>query len=638
MKTIAITFGKIASVLCLLSFLVGCKTTLRTIPVEDFFKNPDKTTYKISPSGTYVSYMAPYKDRMNIYVQKAEDLSAQPIQLTNESDRNISGYFWANDNRIMYLKDSGGDENFRLYGVDVDGSNPLVYTPSGCLAMVVDPLENIDTLMLISTNERNLQIFDVYSLNLNTGEKVMVAENPGNIQSWLTDHDGKLRVATAKAPDGISTQILYRASETDPFAVVTTTSFKDIFSYIMFTPDNLNVYAVCNIGQDKTALVEANPATGEIVKTLYVNDKYDIEDVGYSEARKVLTSVFCQGHKDLIRHYFDKEAEETYTKLKAHFPQDIKFSISSYTKDEQRYIVRSYSDKTQGAYYLYDVSTDKMEKITDVAPWLKADDMCEMLPIVYTSRDGMRIEAYLTLPRGVSFEKAKKMPVVINPHGGPWARDSWGYNPEVQMLANRGYAVLQMNFRGSTGYGRKFMEASYKEWGQAMQDDITDGVVWLIEKRIADPKRVAIYGGSYGGYAALSGITFTPEYYACAVDYVGVSNLFTFMATFPPYWIPLREMVYEKVGHPIKDSAMLAACSPALHADKIRVPLFIAQGTNDPRVKKAESDQMVKALKDRGVEVEYMVKDNEGHGFRNQENRYAFYKAMDKFLEKHLLN
>ncbi len=258
-----------------------------------------------------------------------------------------------------------------------------------------------------------------------------------------------------------------------------------------------------------------------------------------------------------------------------------------------------------------------------------------MKPIQYQSRDGMTIHGYLTLPKGA---EAKNLPVVINPHGGPWARDQWGFNPEIQFLANRGYAVLQMNFRGSTGYGRAFWEASFGEWGLKMQDDVSDGVQWLIDQGIADPKRIAIYGGSYGGYTTLAGITFTPELYACAIDYVGVSNLFTFMETIPPYWELYRQMLYEMVGDPDDptDKTRLEATSPVFHVDKIKAPLLIAQGAKDPRVNQAESDQMVAALEAKGIPVEYLLKENEGHGFRNEENRFEFYGAMERFLNQHL--
>lgn len=272
-------------------------------------------------------------------------------------------------------------------------------------------------------------------------------------------------------------------------------------------------------------------------------------------------------------------------------------------------------------------------KLTDVAPWINENNMADVKPIKYTSRDGLTINGYLTLPKG---SDGKNLPIVVNPHGGPWFRDTWGFNPEIQFLANRGYAVLQMNFRGSTGYGKEFWKSSFKQWGKKMQDDITDGVNWLIKEGIADPKKVAIYGGSYGGYATLAGLTFTPDLYACGVDYVGVSNLFTFMKSIPPYWKPMLGMLYAMVGNPETEKELLTSASPIFHIDKIKVPLLIAQGANDPRVNKNESDQVVKALKEKGIDVPYIVKDNEGHGFSNEENRFDFYNAMEKFLAKHI--
>jgi dipeptidyl aminopeptidase/acylaminoacyl peptidase len=301
--------------------------------------------------------------------------------------------------------------------------------------------------------------------------------------------------------------------------------------------------------------------------------------------------------------------------------------------DEDKCLVRTFSDRSLGAFYFYDLKSKDFRKLADVSPWLNDQDLVPMKPIKYQSRDGLTINGYLTLPKGVP---ARNLPVVVNPHGGPWYRDTWGYNPEVQFLANRGYAVLQVNFRGSTGYGRKFWESSFKQWGKTMQDDITDGVQWLIKQGIGDPKRVGIYGGSYGGYATLAGLVYTPDLYAVGVDYVGVSNLFTFMKSIPAYWKPYLEMLYEMIGDPEKDKDLLTAASPVFHSDKIKVPLLIAQGANDPRVNKAESDQMVEALKKRGIEVPYIVKANEGHGFGNEENRFEFYRAMEEFLGKHL--
>jgi dipeptidyl aminopeptidase/acylaminoacyl peptidase len=360
--------------------------------------------------------------------------------------------------------------------------------------------------------------------------------------------------------------------------------------------------------------------------------------LSYSQKDKKLIAASYTGVKQRY-HFFDDEYKSMYNELESKFPE-MEIYMTSTTDEEDRFIVRTYSDKSLGEYYLYDRASGEISDIGDPSPWIDETYMASMEPITYKSRDGLTIHGYLTLPAGLTMESAKDLPVVVNPHGGPWARDTWGFNPEVQFMANRGYAVLQMNFRGSTGYGREFWEASFREWGKKMQDDITDGVNWLVEKGIADKDRVAIYGGSYGGYATLAGLTFTPELYACGIDYVGVSNLFTFMGTIPPYWEPYKEMMYEMVGNPEnqEDSLMLRSASPVFHADKIQVPLFIAQGAQDPRVNKDESDQMVEAMRERGVEVEYLVKDNEGHGFRNEENRFEFYRAMEKFLAKHLEN
>lgn len=607
----------------------------RQLPLEDFFRISERTGYQLSPDGTYISYMAPYKERLNIFVRRVTDTDEQATRITHETQRSVAGYMWADNERLLFIKDTAGDENYQLYGVRRDGSDERAYTAfEGVRTSIIDELEEQKGYILIGMNRRIREIFDPYRLNIETGELTLLAENPGNIQSWMTDHDGRLRVATAIV-DGVNTQILYRDTEDEEFRPVLTTNFRDSVCFIGFTPDNREVYAITNLNRDKNALVRMNPATCEELELLYENDRYDISSIVYSRKRKKLLSVYCTGHKDPVRHFFDKEEENLRARIKAHFP-DQRYGIADSDKTERYYLVYVGSDRTRGAYWLYDAETDQATHIADLAPWIKAEEMNAMLPVCYETRDGLHIEAYLTLPNGLTLEEAKNLPVVVNPHGGPWARDCWGYSSEVQFLANRGYAVFQMNFRGSTGYGRKFLESSYKQWGLKMQDDITDGVNWLIEQGIADAKRIAIYGGSYGGYAVLAGLTLTPTLYACGIDYVGVSNLFTFMNTIPPYWRPMLEMMHEQIGNPETDKEQLEKTSPALHADKISVPLFIAQGANDPRVNKAESDQMVEALRQRGVEVEYMVKDNEGHGFQNQENRFDFYRAMERFLKQHL--
>lgn len=606
---------------------------VRQIPLEDFFRNSQEAAYQISPDGKHLSYLAPYADRMNLYVRPTAGGAA--VRITSETERSLAGYMWADNERLLFMKDTGGDENYRLYGVNLDGSDLRAYTDfPGVRTTLIDDLEEVPGQVLIGLNRRNPEVFDPYRLDLATGELTQLAENPGNWQGWMTDHAGRLRAVTAIV-DGVNTQILYRETEAEDFRPVLTTNFKEMVSFMEFTPDDKRVYAATNLGRDKVALVLMDPATCAELELLYEDPKYDISSISYSRKRKKLLSVYCTGHKEPVRHYFDEEERELRERIRRHFP-GYRFGVADTDKAEEHYLIYVGNDRTRGAYYFYDVAKDEATKIAETAPWLHEEELVEMHPVTYTTRDGWTIEAYLSFPKGYGPENAKGLPVVVNPHGGPWARDVWGYSSEVQFLCNRGYAVFQMNFRGSTGYGRKFLEASYKQWGLAMQDDITDGVNWLIEKGIADPARIAIYGGSYGGYATLCGVTFTPDLYACAVDYVGVSNLFTFLKTIPPYWRPMLEMMYEQIGHPEQDREQLAATSPALHADRIRVPLLIAQGSNDPRVNKAESDQMVAALRQRGLPVEYLVKENEGHGFANQENRFDFYRAMEAFLAKYL--
>jgi len=608
--------------------LFSQQTEVPLIPMKDFFRNAEKRSFQISPDGNYLSFMQPVNSRMNVFVQKIGEETV--TQVTFATERDIAGYFWKGNNRIIYVQDSKGDENFRLFAVDRDGKNQKDLTPfEKVRAGIVDDLEDNPNEMLIQINKNNPQVFDVYRINVNTGEMKVVGQNPGNITGWQTDHDGKLRIAITT--DGVNSSILYRDNEDQEFKTLITTTFKETVAPIFFTFDNKNLYMASNLGRDKAAIVEYDIANNKEIRVLYENPEYDVTGLNYSRKNKTLSYATYVGWKQEY-FFFSKEAENIFNDLTSKLGGK-QIAVSGNNKDEDKLLIRTYSDKSLGAYYFYDVKTKDLKKLSDVSPWINEQHLADQKPITYKSRDGLTIHGYLTLPKGVD---AKNLPVVVNPHGGPWARDVWGFNPEVQFLANRGYAVLQMNFRGSTGYGREFWETSFKQWGKTMQDDISDGVKWLIDQGIADPKRVGIYGGSYGGYATLAGLTFTPELYACGVDYVGVSNLFTFQNSIPPYWEPYKEMLYEMVGHPQKDSLLLRDASPVFHVDKIVAPLFIAQGAHDPRVNKNESDQMVEALQKRGIDVPYMVKDNEGHGFRNEENRFDFYGAMEQFFFKYL--
>ena len=600
----------------------------KSIPVRDFFRNPAKAYFQVSQGGKYVSFTEPYQSRMNIMVRPAAGGEAKRI--TAITDRDIASYGWKGDDRVFFFKDSAGNENFHLYVVDPSGAKTTDLTPMPKVRVdLVDELLDSPTDVLVQMNRRDSTVFDVYRVNVVTGDTTMVARNPGNITGWIADHQGRVRGATTT--DGVNGTVLFRPTEADTFRVIARTTFKDTFNPLFFTFDDQALYASSNLGRDKTAIVLFDPATMREREVVFEHPEVDVDGLEYSRKRHVLTTISYVDWKR-ERKFVDPATQALYTSLQRRLPGKEVF-VTATNRDEDVMIVRTLSDRSLGSYYLYERKGDRLTKLADRNPWLAEDQLAPMKPISYTSRDGMTIHGYLTLPIGVA---PKNLPVVVNPHGGPWARDEWGFNPEVQFLANRGYAVLQVNFRGSTGYGRKFYESSFKQWGRAMQDDVSDGVKWLIAQGIADSSRVAIYGGSYGGYATLAGLTFSPELYAAGVDYVGVSNLFTFMKTIPPYWKPYLESLYEMVGNPERDSVALAAASPVFHVDRIRAPLLVAQGAKDPRVNINESNQIVDALRKRGIDVQYIVKENEGHGFHNEENRFEFYEAMESFLAKHV--
>jgi dipeptidyl aminopeptidase/acylaminoacyl peptidase len=610
------------------------------IPLRDFFRNIDRGYFRLSSDGKMLSFMQPAigedgkTRRMNIFVQALDGSRpvGEPRQVTRESARDIPNYFWKGPGTLLYSKDVGGDENDHVVAVDAASGKVTDLTPhAGVRAAVLDALPDDAEHILVQHNQRNKQIFDVYRVNVKTGAATLVAQNPGNIVGWQTDHLGRVRMGVAS--DGVNNTLLYRDGDSGEFKPLFTTDFRTAVNPQFFDADNKTFYAVSNRGRDKSALVRIDPAQPTRETVVFEHPKVDLDGAGWSRVRKTLTLAQYDVEKP-ARHYFDEPTRQVFQRLEAQLP-GWSLNLQSGTLAEDKYIVAAASDRSQGARYIYDVKADSLTKLGEIAPWLPEAQMAPMQPVSYRARDGLEIPAYLTLPVG---RPAKNLPCVINPHGGPWFRDRWGFNPEVQFLANRGYCVLQMNFRGSTGYGRQFWEASFKQWGLAMQDDVTDGVQWLVQQGIADPKRVGIYGVSYGGYATLAGVTKTPDLYAAAVNFVGVSNLFTFMKTIPPYWEPFRQQMYAMVGNPDDpaDKARMTATSPALNADKIKTPLLVAQGARDPRVNKAESDQIVEALKKRGVDVQYIVKDNEGHGFANEENRLEFYAAMEAFLARHL--
>lgn len=604
------------------------KRPVPLIPVEDFFKNPEKTSFSISPDGTSLAYLAPYHNRLNIYVKNMN--TGAEVRITDDTLRDIRQYQWVNDNRLVYLQDVGGDENYKLYATNREGNYTVCLTCfPGVRTEIINGCEDSPKDILISMNMRDPAYFDVYKLNIESGALDMMAQNPGNIISWIADHKSIIRAAVAT--DGLSTHILYRDNAKSEFRNILTFDYKHTVEPLFFTFDNQKLYCLSNLGRDKSALVVINPKTGSEEDVVFSHFAYDVAGAGYSCKRKTLTEAYYTSWKKEV-YYFDQQKRHVHEALLGKLP-GYEIYITDSDKDENHYVIRTYNDKTMGAYYLYNNISGELKKIADVAPWLKEDHMAEMEPVYYKSRDGQTIYGYLTVPVGST---KSKLPVIVNPHGGPWYRNSWGFNPEVQFLANRGYAVLQINYRGSTGYGKAFCEASYKQWGGKMQDDIVDGVRWLIDKGYADPEKIAIYGSGYGGYAALMGLVKSPDLFACGINHSGPTNLYTFMNSIPAYWAPYRMMMSEMVGDPVKDSAMFRTCSPYYNISSINAPVMIVQGQNDLRVPKGETDQFVMRLREKNVEVEYVVKENEGQGFFNEENRMDFYRQLETFLGQHL--
>lgn len=601
------------------------------IPVESFFKNPEKTSYTISPNGKFIAYLAPYQNRLNIFIRDIDEET--PRRLTSETDRDLSYYLWKNNNTLLFVKDDNGDENYKLFSVNTEGETNQITDLEGVRINIIDELPDSENEVIISMNKDNPALFEPYKVNIKTGELKKLAKNTNlkkPITQWLCDNSGNVRIAVS-VEQGTITHLLYRDNPDSVFRSILISNWKDMVQPMFFDSDNIHIYALSNLNRDKAALVRIDPNDPENPELIFEHPDVDVWWAENSRKRQVLTSYYyITDRKNTV--FTDKKLNGYYEYLKTQLPnKEIYFS--SIDDNEENIIVRTYSDISPGRYYLYNTLTNKLDLLAIINESINSDDMSPMQSISFKSRDGLTLHGYLTIPKN---SNGKEIPVVMMVHGGPMSRDMWGFKPDVQMLASRGYAVMQINYRGSWGYGKSFTEAGFKQWGLKMQDDITDGVNWLIQQGIADPNRIAIYGSSYGGYAALAGLTFTPDLYACGIDYVGPSNLFTLLENLPAYWEPEKEMMYEMIGHPVKDSALLASISPVLHAENISAPLFIAQGANDPRVTVLESQQMVEALHNRNINVVYMLKENEGHGFRLEENRLEFYKAMCGFLATHI--
>ena len=606
---------------------------------ELFFGDPEISGAQISPDGKFISFLKPFQGVRNIWVKERSEPFEKARPLTADTTRPISGYFWSRDSKlVLYVQDKGGDENYRIYAVDPQGSGTPVpaardLTPlEKVRAEIIDVPKATPNEIIIGLNDRRADLHDVYRLNLTTGDRTLLRKNDQNVAGWSTDLKGDLRLGLRMMPDG-GTEIL--RVDPDTLVPIYSVSAEETCSPLRFTPDGKKFYLETNKNRDRVDLELFDLSTG---KTSLVDTdpqkEVDLEDALFSDVTNELVATFYVG--DRLRVYpKQKQFAETWAALKKALPQG-EIGIGSTTADENILVASISSDVDPGSRYLFDRRTGKAELLYRSRPNLPSSQLASMKPVRYKSRDGLVIPAYLVLPKGLP---ATKLPAVMLIHGGPWGREQWRYNPEAQFFANRGYAVLIPNFRGSTGYGKKFLNAGNKQWGKGfMQHDITEGVKYLITKKIADPKRVGIYGGSYGGYATLAGVTFTPDLYAAGISYVGPSNIITLLKSIPPYWAPMKKMFAIRVGdmdNP-KDLKMLEDVSPLNSAKNITASLLVIQGANDPRVNKAESDRIVIALRDLGRPVEYLVAPDEGHGFAGKLNRLAAYTAMERFFAKHL--
>ncbi len=604
--------------------------SINLIPRKILFGNPVKTSAQISPDGKRLAYLAPANNVLNVWVGAIGSEDYKPV--TRDEDRGIRFYFWARDNQhIIYIQDVGGNENWRLYATNLETLETRDLTPfENVQAQVIDLDKHYPNELLIGLNKENPQVHDAYRLDLPSGELTLVAKNPGNISAWITDNHFKIRGATASTPDG-GTDLLVRDTVEDPWRKLLAWGPDDALNSfpIGFSNDEQSLFMVDARDVNAGRLVKLNIANGsfavvaedsqyDVGNVLIHLDTHEIQAVAFNKDRVAWTVL-----DETIKLDFDT----------IHDIHKGDFGIISRDNANSNWVVAFTVDDGPVSFYSYNRETRSVTFLFDNQPDLNKYTLATMQPISFTSRDGLTVHGYLTLPQT---QNKTNLSMVLDVHGGPWGRDGWGYNPEAQWFANRGYACLQVNFRGSTGYGKDFLNAGNKEWGRNMHNDLVDAVHWAIEQGIADPQKVAIYGGSYGGYAALVGATFTPDLFCCAVDVVGPSNLVTLIKTIPPYWSTFQATFHNRVGNPDTEVEFLQSRSPLFKVDQIKIPMLIAQGANDPRVKQAESEQIVAAMKSKGIEYEYMLFPDEGHGFAKPENRLKFYAAAEKFLARHL--
>lgn len=600
------------------------------IPLELLFGNPDRAMPRLSPDGTRLAFLAPDEGVLNVWVGPVGQERFQPA--TGDRDRGIRTYFWGHDGEsILYLQDTGGDEDWHLFRVDLTTNHVSDLTPfEHVQAQVIEYTKHHPTRMVLGLNRRDQRYHDAYLLDLMTGDMQLIAENPGDVVGWVADAELAVRGAMAARTDGGFDLRVRPTAQSDWEVVLTWSADENLNSQpVAFSADGGTLYLLDSRHSDAARLVAYDLTSG--VETVMAEDPvYDVSAVEIDpETREVQLVAFTRARVEW-QALDPSMARELAVLARV---DDGDFAIVNRTDADDRWLVAFTRDEGPTVYYELDRTRHEVRFLFYDRPALAGYTLAKMEPVTFTASDGLTIHGYLTRPPG---EVKAPFPLVLNVHGGPWARDVWGYDAEVQWLANRGYACLQVNYRGSTGYGKTFINAGDREWGGKMHQDLVDAVHWAVDQGVADPARVAIYGGSYGGYAALVGATFTPDLFACAVDIVGPSNLITFIQSVPEYWSTYLEVLHQRVGHPENDKAFLMSRSPLSRVDEIRIPILIAQGANDPRVKQAESEQIVAAMRRKGIDYQYLLFEDEGHGFAKPENRLRFYRVAEAFLAQHL--
>ncbi len=612
------------------SLISQCFAAPELIPREILFGNPVKASPNISPDGTKLAYLAPFEGVLNLWVRTLGQEDDHVI--TKDKGRGITSYSWQEDNaHLLYIQDTNGDENWRLYSVELASleTRELTPFPKVQVHLIAHERERPDEA-LISMNQRNPTFHDVYHLNLKTGELKLVEENPGDFQTWLVDHDFQVRGAIRSLSDGGS-ELLIRDDQTKKWHSRAVWNLEDEMTSgpIEFTKDGKMLYLKDSRGTDTGRLVKIDLA-GNVREVIAQDAHYDVGSVFlHPDTYEVQMVSFVKEHSEWT--VLDLKIAEDIKKIRALDEGD--FFVSSRSRSLNRWVIGFVKDDGPVSYYLYDQDLGSGTFLFSNQPDLEHYQLAQMEPVSFKARDGLDLHGYLTLPPNQGREL---LPLVLLVHGGPWVRDVWGYNPRAQWLANRGYACLEVNYRGSTGYGKAFVNAGDKEWGGKMHDDLVDAVSWVVSQKIADPERIAIFGGSYGGYAALAGATFTPDLFRCAISIVGPSNLITFIESVPPYWKNYLATIHRRVGNPKTEEEFLKSRSPLTKVSQIKIPILIAQGANDPRVKREESEQIVAAMKEKGIQHEYLLFPDEGHGFVKPENRLKFYTVAEKFLADHL--